>query len=81
MKRSILQLTLRELQVLGQSVRFWLTFGTVVCLFAITGPFGTLERMALFPRLGYWLMLHATTWAIAIAVSYTHLTLPTTPYV
>lgn len=66
MNRSILQLTLRELQVLVQSLRFWMTFGTVVCLFTITGPFGTLERMALVPRFGYWLVLHTTTWAIAI---------------
>ncbi len=66
MNRSLAQLTLRELQVLVQSVRFWMTFGTIVCLFTITGPFGTLERMAIVPRFGFWLLTHGVTWTIAI---------------
>lgn len=53
---------------LVSSVRLWMTFGAVVLLFAFTAPFGT-ERIAFIPRLGYWLVLHAATWSVALAFS------------
>lgn len=35
-------------------------------IFWITGPYGTAQRLAAVPRLGFWLVLHAATWSIAI---------------
>lgn len=66
MKRPILQSTLRELHLVLKAPRFWATFAAVVLIFWITGPYGTAERLAAVPRLGFWLVLHGATWAIAI---------------
>ncbi|MBX5039969.1 response regulator transcription factor [Rhizobium lentis] len=66
MNHPFLQSTLRELQVFLRSRRFWGTFAAIVLLFAITGPYGTMERMGFGERLAYWLSLHALAWAIAI---------------
>ena len=49
----------------GRSGRLWLTFGAVVLLFSVTGPFGT-DGISFFPRLAYWFALHAATWSVAI---------------
>lgn len=65
-ERPLLQSALRELQIFLQSPRFWATFGTVVLIFWMTGPYGTAEHLALIPRLGFWLVLHAVAWAIAV---------------
>lgn len=62
------QFALREILGFGRSSRLWLTFGAVVLLFAITGPFGT-DRIDFIPRLAYWLVLHAATWSVALAFS------------
>ncbi|MBB6507053.1 DNA-binding LytR/AlgR family response regulator [Rhizobium soli] len=61
--------TLRELQLFVRSWRFWTTFALVVLIFVFTGPYGTLESMTLGVRLGYWLIIHTITWAIAISLS------------
>ncbi|RWY87375.1 response regulator transcription factor [Rhizobium leguminosarum] len=61
-----LQSTLRELQVFLHARRFWGTFAAIVLLFAVTGPYGTMENMAFGERLAYWLSLHTLAWAIAI---------------
>ncbi|MGZ2455402.1 LytTR family DNA-binding domain-containing protein [Rhizobium anhuiense] len=66
MIHPFLQSTLRELQVFLHSRRFWGTFAAIVLLFAVTGPYGTMESMAFGERLVYWLTLHALAWAIAI---------------
>ncbi|MEI2299908.1 LytTR family DNA-binding domain-containing protein [Ensifer sp. MJa1] len=66
MKRPCLQSTLRELHLVVKAPRLWATFATVVLVFWVVGPYGTLERLAAVPRLGFWLVLHAATWAIAI---------------
>ncbi|UTS90135.1 LytTR family DNA-binding domain-containing protein [Rhizobium anhuiense] len=66
MIHPFLQSTLRELQVFLHSRRFWGTFAAIVLLFAVTGPYGTMESMAFGERLAYWLTLHALAWAIAI---------------
>nr|WP_304655951.1 LytTR family DNA-binding domain-containing protein [Neorhizobium galegae] len=63
--------TLRELQLFTRSWRFWTTFTLVILIFVVSGPYGTLERMTLGIRLGYWLVVHAVTWAIAISLSIT----------
>lgn len=67
MSDTLLQSTLRELQALLIRPRLWLVFALVVALFVLTGPFGTYERLAFPTRLGYWLVLHAATWACALA--------------
>jgi DNA-binding LytR/AlgR family response regulator len=51
------------------SPRFWLTFGAIVLIFAVTGPYGTSQTMGPAERFGYWLSLHAVTWTIAITFS------------
>ncbi|GLR53194.1 LytTR family transcriptional regulator [Shinella yambaruensis] len=66
MERPLLQSALRELQVFLSAPRFWATFGAVVLIFWVTGPYGTAERLASVPRLGFWLVLHAVAWAIAV---------------
>jgi len=63
----VLQSALRELQVFLRSPRFWATFGAVVLIFWVTGPYGTGERLAAIPRLGFWLVLHAVAWGIAVS--------------
>lgn len=66
MERPFLQSALREVQVFLRAPRFWATFGAVVLIFWVTGPYGTSERLASVPRLGFWLVLHAVAWGIAI---------------
>lgn len=63
---GFVQSALREWKVFAASPRFWITFVAVVLLFAFTGPFGTSEKMAFGPRLGYWLVIHAAAWTIVI---------------
>ncbi|MEQ1405212.1 LytTR family DNA-binding domain-containing protein [Neorhizobium sp. Rsf11] len=63
--------TLRELQLFIRSWRFWTTFALIVLIFAVSGPYGTSERMMFGVRLGYWLIVHAVTWTIAIGLSVT----------
>lgn len=65
-ERPFLQSALRELQVFLRAPRFWATFGAVVLIFWVTGPYGTAERLATAPRLGFWLVQHAIAWGIAI---------------
>jgi hypothetical protein len=55
------------MRILGGSPRLWLTFGAVVLLFAVTGPYDSAERLAFLPRLAYWLLLHAGAWFFALA--------------
>jgi hypothetical protein len=65
-ERLFLQSALRELHVFLRSPRFWATFGSVVLIFWVTGPYGTSDRLAAVPRLGFWLVLHAVAWGIAV---------------
>lgn len=69
MNHPFLSSTLRELQLFTRSWRFWTTFSLVVLLFVVSGPYGTLERMTPGIRLGYWLIVHAVTWSIAISLA------------
>ncbi|WP_414087134.1 LytTR family DNA-binding domain-containing protein [Rhizobium sp. BR 314] len=66
---TFLQSTLRELQAVWRSPRLWGTFITVVLIFAVTGPYGTFARLMPGARFGYWLVLHAMAWSIAIVLS------------
>ncbi len=67
MKRSVWQLTLREMQMLLGERRLWIAFGAIVALFVFTGPFGTFDQLGFAERLGFWLTIHAATWLIALA--------------
>lgn len=69
MDHPFLQSTLRELQVFWRSPRFWGAFLAIVLIFAVTGPYGTMDSMPAGKRLAYWLILHAVAWAIAILFS------------
>lgn len=64
-----MQSTLREMQILCRSPRLWLVFAAIVLLFAITGPYGSAERLPLLPRFAYWLLLHAGAWFLALSFS------------
>ncbi len=66
-----MQSALRELRIIAAARRLWLTFGLVVALFTVTGPFGTGESMFVGTRLSYWLMVHAVAWLISITFSIT----------
>lgn len=69
MNHPFLSSTLRELQLFTRSWRFWTTFSLVILIFVVSGPYGTLERMTVGVRLGYWLIVHSITWAIAISLA------------
>ena len=66
MKRQVVQLTLREMRSLFSDKRLWIAFGAIVALFVFTGPFGTIDRLGFFERLGFWLTVHFVTWSIAL---------------
>lgn len=67
MNGPLLQPALRELQAIVARPRIWIVFAALVGLLTATGPFGTLDRLALPARLGYWLIVLAGAWAIALA--------------
>lgn len=69
MNRPLLPSTLREMQRILSSSRLWLVFSIVVVLFAVTGPFGTFDRLPFHARLGYWLSIHALAFLTAIFCS------------
>ncbi|MEP6567962.1 MAG: LytTR family DNA-binding domain-containing protein [Mesorhizobium sp.] len=64
MKDTLLHLTLREMQALLFSPRFWGVILVVSLVLGITGPFGTYEQLDLMPRLAYWLALALATFAV-----------------
>ena len=57
MKNPHLHFALRELRWVLRQPHLWMAFGIVVTLFALTGPFGTYQRLALHERIGYWLLI------------------------
>lgn len=64
----MLQLTLRELTWILTRPRLWLVFAIVLAIFALTGPFGTYEVLHLPARIGYWFIVQAVTWTIALTM-------------
>lgn len=56
--------TLREMQALAFSPRFWGLILIATAVLGVTGPFGTYERLALLPRLAYWLALALATFTV-----------------
>ncbi len=66
MNAIFLQTALRQTHTNLTNPRLYAVFGIVVLIFAISGPFGTLEAFSLPHRLGLWFLLHAFTWVTAI---------------
>lgn len=61
MKSTLLHSTLREMQALLFSPRFWGALLAVSAILGLTGPFGTLEQLATLPRFAYWLAMALAT--------------------
>jgi LytTr DNA-binding domain len=61
-----IQLALRETLVIISNPRTLMVFAIIVLVFAVTGPFGTLEEQGFIERLGFWLVAQAASWLIAI---------------
>lgn len=75
MKDGILQFTLRRLQAVLYSPRFWAVMLMAALVLGIAGPFDTLHSMALMPRLAYWLAIALSTFlagyaAIGVMIHY-----------
>ncbi|WP_152536213.1 LytTR family DNA-binding domain-containing protein [Mesorhizobium loti] len=61
MKSTLLHSTLREMQALLFSPRFWGALLAVSAILGVTGPFGTFEQLDALPRFAYWLALALAT--------------------
>lgn len=66
---SPLQVTLRELQSIFTSPRFWIGFAAVTAILAIIGPFNTQARMDFPTRLVYWAVICLAAYLIGMATS------------
>lgn len=69
MNAKDLHSALRELQHNLSLPRLWIVFAVVVGLFAVTGPFGTYDRLPPAARLGYWLIVQALAWLFALSAA------------
>ncbi|CAM5562316.1 hypothetical protein MAUB1S_09424 [Mycolicibacterium aubagnense] len=67
MKHGLMHSTLREMQALAFSPRFWGLILLATAVLGVTGPFGTYERLTLLPRLAYWLALALATFTAGYA--------------
>lgn len=63
-KSTLLHSTLREMQALLFSPRFWGAVLAVSAILGVTGPFGTLQQLDLLPRFAYWLALAFATFSV-----------------
>lgn len=61
MNGALLHSTLREMQALLFSPRFWGALLAVSAILGLTGPFGTLQQLDTLPRFAYWLALALAT--------------------
>lgn len=68
-KPSIVQITLREMQAMVSSSRFWIGFIAIIAALTVTGPFGTLKTMAVSQRLVFWGVISLVTYFSGMAVS------------
>jgi len=58
---ALLHSTLREMQALLFSPRFWGALLAVSAILGVTGPFGTLQQLDALPRFAYWLAMAFAT--------------------
>ncbi|WP_167334884.1 LytTR family DNA-binding domain-containing protein [Mesorhizobium loti] len=56
--------TLREMQALLFSPRFWGALLAVSAILGLTGPFGTFQQLDALPRFAYWLALALATFTV-----------------
>ncbi|MDH6230601.1 DNA-binding LytR/AlgR family response regulator [Mesorhizobium soli] len=68
MSEGPLHFTLRRLQAMAFSPRFWATILTVAVMLGVVGPFGTFSQMPFLPRIGYWLAVALMTYVIGYVV-------------
>ncbi len=66
MTQGFLSKLFRTVTAFARSIRLWMTFGAVVLIFAITGPYKTAETLGFAQRLAYWFLIHATSWSAAL---------------
>ena len=64
MSDSPLQYTMRELQRLTTSPRFWIAMAGVALLLGLVGPFGTYDGLRLPARLAYWAATAVATYLL-----------------
>ena len=69
MNGNVVQSTLRQLQAKGRSRSLWSTFVAIAVLFIVTGPYGTGQKMAFWPRAAYWTLLLGSGWIITTGFS------------
>lgn len=69
MNDTPMQLTLRELQALCSSHRFWIGLAAVTIILAIAGPFRTLVELGFAERLVYWAVSSGLTFFCGFTVS------------
>jgi len=63
-----LHFTLRRLQAMAFSPRFWAAILIVAAMLGVIGPFGTFSQMPFLPRIGYWLAVALMTYIIGYVV-------------
>ncbi|MEL6966922.1 MAG: LytTR family DNA-binding domain-containing protein [Pseudomonadota bacterium] len=64
------QLTKREMHTLFGAPRFWVGFGAVVIVLALSGPFDTQDLMNFAERLVYWGFIGFVTFVLGISTSF-----------
>lgn len=69
MSDAPLQFTMRELQRIFFSPRFWATIVGVAVVLGLAGPFGTYDGLAAAPRVAYWLAIAVTTYLVGFGVT------------
>ena len=68
MNGTPMQITLRELQEIYSSYRFWIGLAAVIIILAIAGPFGTLTELGFAERLVYWAISAGLTFFCGLTV-------------
>jgi len=66
-KSSILQVTIREMQTLLVTPRFWIGLACVVALLVVSGPFETSTFLTVPQRVAYWAGIALSTYFLALA--------------
>ena len=77
MNRPAEHSTLRELRTVASSRNFWIVLSSIIILFTVVGPFGSIA-MPVGPRFGFWLInLVISTWiAMTCVVISSHILEP-----
>lgn len=68
MNEGPLHFTLRRLQAIVFSPRFWAAILIVAAMLGVVGPFGTFSQIPLLLRLGYWFAVALTTFCVGYTV-------------